>query len=57
MKDLPSHVMLGANSNAIDGGLKLWQDAAVSNSSIPAVTQLPKPRRASYNLKSRREKK
>ncbi len=25
MKDLPSHVILGANSNAIDGGLKLWQ--------------------------------
>jgi polyphosphate glucokinase len=24
MKDLPSHVILGANSNAIDGGLKLW---------------------------------
>jgi polyphosphate glucokinase len=26
MKDLPSHVVLGANSNAIDGGIKLWQD-------------------------------
>jgi polyphosphate glucokinase len=25
MKDLPNHVMLGANSNAIDGGLKLWE--------------------------------
>ena len=25
MKDLPSHVRLGANSNAIDGGLKLWE--------------------------------
>jgi polyphosphate glucokinase len=25
MKNLPNHVMLGANSNAIDGGLKLWQ--------------------------------
>jgi polyphosphate glucokinase len=34
MKDLPSHVMLGANSNAIDGGLKLWQDATISKSSI-----------------------
>ncbi len=57
MKDLPSHVMLGANSNAIDGGIKLWQDAAVSNSSIPMATQTPKPRRASHNLKSRRAKK
>jgi polyphosphate glucokinase len=26
MKDLPDHVILGANSNAIDGGIKLWQD-------------------------------
>jgi polyphosphate glucokinase len=26
MKDLPSHVILGANSNAIDGGIKLWHD-------------------------------
>jgi polyphosphate glucokinase len=26
MKNLPSHVILGANSNAIDGGIKLWQD-------------------------------
>ena len=25
MKNLPNHVMLGANSNAIDGGLKLWE--------------------------------
>ena len=28
MKDLPRHVVIGANSNAIDGGLKLWQDIA-----------------------------
>lgn len=25
MKDLPAHVILGANSNAIDGGIRLWQ--------------------------------
>ena len=25
MKGLPSHVILGANSNAIDGGIRLWQ--------------------------------
>ena len=33
MKDLPSHVILGANSNAIDGGIKLWQDSTPSVSS------------------------
>jgi len=26
MKDLPSHIILGTNSNAIDGGIKLWDD-------------------------------
>jgi len=26
MQDLPAYVTLGANSNAIDGGIKLWQD-------------------------------
>jgi len=25
MKELPPHVILGANSNAIDGGIKLWE--------------------------------
>jgi len=28
MENLPSHVLLGANSNAIDGGIKLWQDVS-----------------------------
>jgi len=50
MKDLPTHVMLGANSNAIDGGLKLWQDATVSYS-IPPATKSPKRRSAVYNSK------
>jgi polyphosphate glucokinase len=36
MEDLPSHVTLGANSNAIDGGIKLWQDM-----SDPATTAAP----------------
>ena len=27
MKDLPSHVMVGSNSNAVTGGLRLWVDA------------------------------
>ena len=26
MRDLPAHVILGANSNAIDGGIKLWEN-------------------------------
>ena len=25
MKELPQHVILGANSNAIEGGIKLWE--------------------------------
>lgn len=25
MKELPQHVILGANSNAIDGGIKVWE--------------------------------
>jgi polyphosphate glucokinase len=41
MKDLPSHVILGSNSNAIDGGIKLWQDVSTSAgtpSAAPAKT-------------------
>jgi len=41
MKDLPSHVVLGANSNAIDGGIKLWQDISEPTTAIkgaPAKT-------------------
>jgi polyphosphate glucokinase len=44
MQDLPSHVALGANSNAIDGGIKLWQDMshpAIATNGVPAKT--PKP--------------
>jgi polyphosphate glucokinase len=26
MKNLPPHVILGANSNAIEGGIRLWQN-------------------------------
>jgi polyphosphate glucokinase len=54
MKGLPSHVMLGANGNAIDGGLKLWEDATPTTSST--LAQKKTANRASYNLKpSRRE--
>jgi polyphosphate glucokinase len=30
MKGLPPHVILGANSNAIDGGIRLWDNAVVA---------------------------
>jgi polyphosphate glucokinase len=30
MKDLPPHVILGANSNAIEGGIKLWENDAAT---------------------------
>jgi polyphosphate glucokinase len=26
MKDLPPHVIVGANSNAVEGGIRLWQE-------------------------------
>jgi polyphosphate glucokinase len=32
MKSLPNHIILGANTNAIDGGIKLWQDTATGPS-------------------------
>jgi polyphosphate glucokinase len=32
MKSLPNHIILGANTNAIDGGIKLWQDSALDPS-------------------------
>jgi polyphosphate glucokinase len=41
MENLPSHVTLGANSNAIDGGIKLWQDRpdpATATNGVPAKT-------------------
>jgi polyphosphate glucokinase len=28
MKDLPAHVILGSNANAVEGGIRLWQDPA-----------------------------
>ena len=43
MKELPKNVILGANSNAIDGGLALWKDGAT----IP--TRDPGPNNATEN--------
>jgi len=30
MKDLPSHVIVGSNENAVLGGFRLWEDPAVT---------------------------
>src|SRR5580698_4654314 len=30
MKDLPAHVIIGANSNAIDGGIRLWENTKIT---------------------------
>jgi polyphosphate glucokinase len=48
MKDLPRHVILGANSNAIDGGIRLWQNepSPAASNGPPAKTETgaPKPK-------------
>jgi polyphosphate glucokinase len=43
MENLPSHVTLGANSNAIDGGIKLWQDVSDPATATKAATKTAKP--------------
>ena len=35
MKNLPAHITLGANSNAIEGGLRLWEDSGLPPSVSP----------------------
>jgi polyphosphate glucokinase len=57
MKNLPNHVMLGANSNAIDGGIKLWQDATIPAAPVHVTKKAPRRQRASYKLKSSAAKK
>jgi polyphosphate glucokinase len=49
MRNLPSHVILGANTNAIDGGIKLWE-----NSSIPSAPKVRMARKASKSLTRKR---
>jgi polyphosphate glucokinase len=41
MKKLPKGVLLGANSNAIDGGIALWNDGAITPSGAPAPSSDP----------------
>jgi len=45
MESLPSHVALGANSNAIDGGIKLWQDVS-DPATATNTAKTPKPAKA-----------
>jgi polyphosphate glucokinase len=47
MKDLPSHVILGANSNAIDGGIKLWHDGKAPTAQRRSAKDLSTHRRPS----------
>jgi polyphosphate glucokinase len=51
MKNLPSHVILGANSNAIDGGIKLWLDAEGPSAPVELLKKATEPRRSRRNLK------
>jgi polyphosphate glucokinase len=45
MKDLPSHVIIGANSNAIDGGIQLWQGTTSTAPQKQPATDASKQRR------------
>ena len=47
MKDLPAHVFLGANSNAIEGGFRLWEDHA-----LPVSSARPQKARAATRSRS-----
>jgi polyphosphate glucokinase len=42
MKDLPEGVILGANSNAVQGGLKLWETAPADPTTPPGKTSRKK---------------
>jgi polyphosphate glucokinase len=42
MKDLPKGVIIGANSNAIAGGLRLWQDNSGLSALPQSLTSTPK---------------
>jgi polyphosphate glucokinase len=50
MENLPSHVALGANSNAIDGGIKLWQDMP-DPATASSETQAKTPKAAKSAIK------
>jgi polyphosphate glucokinase len=50
MENLPSHVALGANSNAIDGGIRLWQDVP-DPATASSETQAKTPKAAKSAIK------
>ena len=50
MKDLPEGVILGANSNAVQGGIKLW-DTPIPPASTPIQLPTSNPREKSKNSK------
>ena len=37
MKELPEGIILGANSNAIDGGFKLWDQPSIDGLKTPTT--------------------
>lgn len=41
MKKLPEGVILGANSNAIEGGIAVWKDGVVNPAKMPSSKQFP----------------
>ncbi|HMH14505.1 MAG TPA: ROK family protein [Edaphobacter sp.] len=41
MKNLPPHVILGANSNAVEGGLRLWQNPDELKILVNPAKQIP----------------
>lgn len=40
MKNLPPHVILGANSNAVEGGLRLWQNLDELKTTVTPIKPL-----------------
>jgi polyphosphate glucokinase len=52
MKDLPDHVILGANSNAIDGGIKLWQDVSDRTTAPTTATNMAPAKAAKPAMKA-----
>ena len=52
MKDLPDHVILGANSNAIDGGIKLWQDVSELTTAPTTATNMAPAKAAKSAIKA-----
>ena len=51
MQDLPAHVTLGTNSNAIDGGIKLWRDVSdEGDMMVETSANTPKPAKSTTKV-------